>query len=41
VILVVHGKIIAKTLPAGVDAVVPESDTQALASTLKDLLQGS
>src|SRR5215470_7422947 len=41
VILVVRGKIVANTLPAGVDAVVPESDTQALHMTIRQLLKKS
>jgi len=38
VVLVVRGKIVAHTLPAGVDAVVPESDTQGLIMTISRLL---
>lgn len=40
VILVVRGKILSNNLPAGVDAVVPESDPQALLVSLKNLLKG-
>ncbi|HKV93193.1 MAG TPA: hypothetical protein VJW20_11660 [Candidatus Angelobacter sp.] len=40
VILVIRGKIVGKDLPAGVDAVVPESDPQALLVSLKNLLKG-
>jgi DNA-binding response OmpR family regulator len=41
VILVVHDKIMSDTKPDGVDAVVPESDPEALLVTLKKLLKGS
>jgi hypothetical protein len=41
VILVVHGKITDNMRPDGVDAVVPESDPQALLVSLKNLLKGS
>jgi hypothetical protein len=40
VVLVVHGKIMGKRMPEGVDAVVPENDPDALIATLKDLLKG-
>jgi len=40
VVLVVRGKIVGDKLPAGVDAVVPESDPQALLVSLKTLLKG-
>lgn len=40
VILVVRGKIVGNNLPTGVDAVVPESDPQALLVSLKNLLKG-
>lgn len=40
VILVVRGKIVEKLTPEGVDAVVPESDSQELLVSLKNLLQG-
>jgi hypothetical protein len=40
VILVVRGKIVCNQLPEGVDAMVPESDPQALLVSLKDLLKG-
>lgn len=40
VILVVRGKIVDNTLPSGVDAVVPESDPQALLVSLKNALKG-
>lgn len=39
VVLVVRGKILGDNLPAGVDAVVPESDPQALLVSLKSLLK--
>ena len=38
VFLVVRGKIVGHDLPAGVDAIVPESDPQALIATLRQLL---
>lgn len=40
VVLVVRGKIVGNNLPTGVDAVVPESDPQALLVSLKNLLKG-
>jgi hypothetical protein len=40
VILVVRGKIVGSNLPNGVDAVVPDHDSQALLATLKHLLKG-
>jgi len=40
VVLVVRGKIVGDKLPAGVDAVVPESDPQTLLVSLKNLLKG-
>lgn len=40
VILVVRGKLVANKLPDGVDAVVPESDAQSLAATIRHLLKG-
>jgi response regulator RpfG family c-di-GMP phosphodiesterase len=40
IVLVVRGKMIGYTLPAGVDAVVAEHDSQALVATLKNILQG-
>src|SRR5215510_14207465 len=39
VILVVRGKIVRKVRPEGVDAVVPERDTEALLVSLKNLLK--
>ena len=39
VILVVHGTILGGFSPEGVDAVVPESDTQALLVSLKSLMK--
>lgn len=41
VILVVRGKMIGHHLPAGVDAVVTENETQALLNLLKDLLRAA
>jgi DNA-binding response OmpR family regulator len=41
VVLVVRGKIVARQLPTGVDAVVPEHDGAALLATLRHLLKGS
>ena len=41
VVLVVRGKIIARELPTGVDAVVPEHDGAALVATLMHLLKAS
>ena len=38
VLLVVRGKIVANTLPAGVDAIVPESDPEALIAGIRQLL---
>ncbi|PYP87467.1 MAG: hypothetical protein DMG65_16960 [Candidatus Angelobacter sp. Gp1-AA117] len=38
VILVVRGKIVSGDLPAGIDAVVPEKDGQALVRILKKIL---
>jgi PleD family two-component response regulator len=38
VFLIVRGKIIGKDLPAGVDAIIPEGDTQRLLKTLQELL---
>src|SRR5690349_16720743 len=38
VLLIVHGKIVGKDLPAGVDAIIPEGDTDRLLKTLQDLL---
>ncbi len=38
VLLIVRGKIIQETLPAGVDAMVPEADTEELLNSLKRLL---
>jgi DNA-binding response OmpR family regulator len=40
VLLVVRGKMIGHNLPAGVDAVVPEHDSQSLLVSLKNLLRG-
>jgi response regulator RpfG family c-di-GMP phosphodiesterase len=40
IILVVRGKIIGHNPPTGVDAVVPEQDSQALIASLKNLLRG-
>jgi DNA-binding NtrC family response regulator len=40
VVLVVHGDIVTKTLPQGVDAVVPESDAQSLVAAIEHLLHG-
>lgn len=40
VILVVRGKIVGSDLPNGVDAVVPDHDSQALLATLKHALKG-
>jgi DNA-binding response OmpR family regulator len=40
IILVVRGKMVGYTLPAGVDAVVAEHDSQTLLAALKNLLQG-
>ncbi|HEU4416448.1 MAG TPA: hypothetical protein VFT65_16785 [Candidatus Angelobacter sp.] len=40
VILVVRGKIIGHTVPAGVDIVVSDHDPQALLASLKNLLKG-
>lgn len=40
VILVVRGKIVGSDLPNGVDAVVPDHDSQALLATLKHSLKG-
>jgi len=39
-ILVVRGKIVRSDLPNGVDAVVPDHDSQALLATLKHSLKG-
>lgn len=39
VVLVVRGKIVGNDLPTGVDAMVPESDPQALLVSLKNLLK--
>lgn len=39
VILVVRGMIVANALPAGVDAMVPESDPQALLASMNHLLK--
>jgi DNA-binding NtrC family response regulator len=38
VILMIHGKIVSKELPVGVDAMIPEGDTQTLLKTIKQLL---
>lgn len=38
VVLVVHGKIVGAGLPPGVDAVVPDGNTESLLTTLKQLL---
>ena len=38
VFLVVRGKIVGHTLPAGVDAIVPESDPPALIAIIRQLL---
>jgi DNA-binding response OmpR family regulator len=40
VVLVVRGRIVARELPAGVDALVPEHDGAALLATLRELLKG-
>ena len=40
VILVVRGKIVGRSNPEGVDAVVPDSDPQALLVSVKNLLKG-
>jgi DNA-binding response OmpR family regulator len=40
VILVVRGKIVTSALPQGVDAVVPESDAEALVATIRHVLRG-
>ncbi len=40
VILVVRGRIVAKSLPPGVDGIVGESDTNSLLVTLKHLRKG-
>ena len=40
VILVVRGKVVGSKLPAGVDALVQEHDSQALLGSVKNLLQG-
>jgi len=40
VILVVRGKLIGHDLPAGVDGVVPEHDSQALLAALNHVLRG-
>ena len=38
VLLMVRGKIVGKDLPPGVDAVIPEGDTNRLLKTLQELL---
>ena len=38
VLLIVRGSIVGKDLPDGVDAVIPEGDTQSLLKTLQELL---
>lgn len=38
VFLMVRGKILSGKLPAGIDAMITEADTQGLLNTLKDLL---
>ena len=38
VLLMVRGKIVGKDLPAGVDAVISQGDTQHLLETLQELL---
>ena len=38
VVLVARGKIIAKKLPQGVDAMVPQGDTESLLTTLKQFM---
>src|ERR1041384_1082512 len=40
VVLVVRGRVVGSKLPMGVDALVPEHDSQALLASLKNLLQG-
>jgi hypothetical protein len=37
VVLIVHGKIVTHSLPAGIDAIIPEGDTDALLRMLKQL----
>lgn len=37
VFLIVRGKIVGKKLPAGIDAIVPEGNTQVLLTKLKQL----
>jgi len=41
VVLVVRGTILGNTTPEGVDAIVPESDPQALLASLRNLLNGA
>jgi hypothetical protein len=38
VILMIRGKIVSKDLPPGVDAMIPEGDTQVLLKILKQLV---
>lgn len=38
VLLIVRGRIVGKDLPDGVDAIIPEGDTQSLLKTLQELL---
>lgn len=40
VILVVRGRMIGHNLPAGVDGLVPEHNSQALLASLKNVLRG-
>lgn len=40
VILVVRGEIVGSDLPSGVDAIVPDNDSQALLAALKHALKG-
>lgn len=38
VVLIVHGKIVSKGLPDGIDAIVTDGDSDTLLKTLKELL---
>ncbi len=41
VLLVVRGEIVRRTMPRGLDAIVPDGDAAALINTLRDLLNHS
>jgi DNA-binding response OmpR family regulator len=41
ILLVVRGEIVRRTMPRGLDAIVPEGDSEALVNALRDLLENS